>query len=178
MVPSPLCHPCMQAQSVTRSFWSSLELSLLKPGMAILADTGFLMDYCVPCKVYRLAYLSKREQMLAGEVKETQSIARLRVHVERLIFRVKQHKLFDSHPSFYHWEHQPVIHCCLPTCELPEWPLGKSMGKGLKSRQDTAEREGSIWIYKSSRSLGISTIFDGCNTQWNKQFNVCLIVNN
>ncbi len=38
----------------------------------------------------------KREQMSADEVKETQSIARLRVHVERLIRRVKQHKQFDT----------------------------------------------------------------------------------
>ncbi|XP_058629590.1 uncharacterized protein LOC131539210 [Onychostoma macrolepis] len=71
-------------------------VSLLKPDMAIMVDKGFLVDDCVPCKVYRPAYLSKREQMSADEVKETQSIARLRVHVERLIRRVKQHKLFDT----------------------------------------------------------------------------------
>ncbi len=71
-------------------------VSLLKPDMAIMVDKGFLVDVCVPCKVYRPAYLSKREQMSADELKETQSIARLRVHVERLIRRVKQHKLFDT----------------------------------------------------------------------------------
>lgn len=71
-------------------------VSLLKPDMAIMVDKGFLMDDCVPCKVYRPAFLPKREQMLADEVRETQAIARLRVHVERLIHRVKQHKLFDT----------------------------------------------------------------------------------
>ncbi|XP_065108576.1 uncharacterized protein [Paramisgurnus dabryanus] len=69
---------------------------LLKPNMAIMVDKGFLVDDCVPCKVYRPAFLSKREQMSADEVRKTQSIARLRVHVERLIRRVKQHKLFDT----------------------------------------------------------------------------------
>ncbi len=71
-------------------------VSLLKSDMAIMVDKGFLVDDCVPCKVYRPAYLSKREQMSADEVKETQSIAWLRVHVERLIRRVKQHKQFDT----------------------------------------------------------------------------------
>ncbi len=61
-----------------------------------MVDKGFLVDDCVPCKVYRPAYLSKRKQLSADEVRETQSIARLRVHVERLIRRVKQHELFDS----------------------------------------------------------------------------------
>ncbi|XP_067312749.1 uncharacterized protein [Pseudorasbora parva] len=77
-------------------FKQSGIVSLLKPGMAIMVDKGFLVDDCVSCKVYRAAYLSKREQMSADEVRETQSIARLRVHVERLIRRVKQHKLFDT----------------------------------------------------------------------------------
>lgn len=34
--------------------------------------------------------------MSADEVRKTQSIARLRVHVEGIIRRVKQHKLFDA----------------------------------------------------------------------------------
>ncbi len=34
-------------------------VSLLKPDMAIMVDKGFLVDDCVPCKVYRPAYLSK-----------------------------------------------------------------------------------------------------------------------
>ncbi|KAK9966354.1 hypothetical protein ABG768_003471 [Culter alburnus] len=71
-------------------------VSLLKPGMAIMVNKGFLVDDCVPCKVYRPAYLIKQEELPANEVRETQSIARLRVYIERLICRVKQHKLFDT----------------------------------------------------------------------------------
>ncbi len=40
--------------------------------------------------------VTKGAQMSAGEVRYTQSVARLRVHVERLIRRVKGHKLFDT----------------------------------------------------------------------------------
>ncbi|XP_023813355.1 uncharacterized protein LOC111947752 isoform X2 [Oryzias latipes] len=71
-------------------------LSLLRPGMAIMVDRGFLVDDLVPCKIYRPAFLSGRSQMSACEVRETQAIARLRVHVERLIRRVKEHKFFDT----------------------------------------------------------------------------------
>ncbi|KAF7641614.1 hypothetical protein LDENG_00276260 [Lucifuga dentata] len=71
-------------------------LSLLRPGMAIMVDRGFLVDDIVPCKIYRPAFLSGRSQMPASEVRETQAIARLRVHVERLIHRVKEHKFFDT----------------------------------------------------------------------------------
>ncbi|XP_041634301.1 uncharacterized protein LOC121503806 [Cheilinus undulatus] len=71
-------------------------VSQLKPTMAIMVDKGFLVGDCVPCKVYIPAFLSKRAQMSGAEVRETQSIARLRVHVERLIRRVKEHKIFST----------------------------------------------------------------------------------
>ncbi|KAK0134860.1 THAP domain-containing protein 2 [Merluccius polli] len=69
---------------------------LLKPDMAIMVDKGFRVDYLVPCKVYRPAFLSKNKQMSRENVRQTQSIARLRVHVERCIRRVKENKLFDT----------------------------------------------------------------------------------
>ncbi|KAK0131116.1 hypothetical protein N1851_034191 [Merluccius polli] len=71
-------------------------LTLLKPGMAVMVDRGFLIEDIVPCKIYRPPFLSGRSQMSAGEVRETQAIARLRVHVEGLICWVKEHKFFDS----------------------------------------------------------------------------------
>ncbi len=64
--------------------------------MAIKVDKGFLIDNLVPCKIHRPAFVTKGTQMSAGEVRHTQSVARLRVHVERLIRRVKEHKLFDA----------------------------------------------------------------------------------
>ena len=71
-------------------------VNILKPGMAVMVDRGFLIDDIVPCKVYRPAFLAGRSQMSAVEVGETQAIAHLRVHVERLIRQVKEHKFFDS----------------------------------------------------------------------------------
>lgn len=75
-------------------FKQSGIIPLLTPDMAIMVDKGFVIDDLVPCRVYRPAFLSKRTQMLAEDVREMQSIARLRVHVERCIRRVKENKLF------------------------------------------------------------------------------------
>ncbi|KAK5924926.1 hypothetical protein CgunFtcFv8_017498 [Champsocephalus gunnari] len=71
-------------------------VSLLTPDMAIMVDKGFLVENLVQCKVYRPAFLSKNPQMSGEDVGQTQSIARLRVHVERCIRRVKENKLFDK----------------------------------------------------------------------------------
>ena len=61
-----------------------------------MVDRRSLIDDIAPCKVYRPAFLSGRSHMSACDVRETQAIARLRVHVERLIRWVKEHKFFDA----------------------------------------------------------------------------------
>ncbi|RXN38368.1 hypothetical protein ROHU_001174 [Labeo rohita] len=71
-------------------------ISLLNPSMAIMVDKGFLVEDIVPCRVHIPAFLKKKTQLSGPEVRKTQSIARLRVHVERIIRRVKEHKLFST----------------------------------------------------------------------------------
>ncbi|XP_063760850.1 uncharacterized protein LOC134878620 [Eleginops maclovinus] len=82
------------------SDWEIFKLSgivnLLTPDMAIMVDKGFLVDNVVQCKVYRPAFLSRNTQMSREDVRQTQSNARLRVHVDRCIRRVKDNKLFDK----------------------------------------------------------------------------------
>ncbi|KAL6491382.1 hypothetical protein MHYP_G00017270 [Metynnis hypsauchen] len=71
-------------------------VALLAPSMAIMVDKGFFVEDCVPCKVHIPTFLSKRAQLSRSEIRTTQSIARLRVHVERVIRRVKEHKIFST----------------------------------------------------------------------------------
>ncbi|XP_008289293.1 uncharacterized protein LOC103364065 [Stegastes partitus] len=71
-------------------------LSLLRPGMAIMVDQGFLVDDFALCEIYMLPFLSLKSQMSACDVRETQAIARLSAHVEHLIGRVKDHGFFDT----------------------------------------------------------------------------------
>lgn len=68
----------------------------LTEDMAAMVDKGFLISDCCKCKVYCPPFLSKQKQMPAYQVKETQATARLRVHVERVIRRIKQNKHFDG----------------------------------------------------------------------------------
>ncbi|XP_047442323.1 uncharacterized protein LOC125008950 [Mugil cephalus] len=91
---SPLCAGSMDDKQIVRE---SGILSLLTPGMAIMVNRGFVVDDLVPCKVYRRPLLSDRSQVPgACEVRETETIARLRVHVEHLLGKVKGHKFFDT----------------------------------------------------------------------------------
>ncbi|KAK7910479.1 hypothetical protein WMY93_015163 [Mugilogobius chulae] len=90
---SPLYEGCISDREILKQ---SGLVSLLKPSMAIMVDKGFLVEDLVPCKVYIPAFLKKKAQLSAAEVRKTQSIARLRVHVERVIRRVKEHKLFRT----------------------------------------------------------------------------------
>ncbi|XP_005163658.2 uncharacterized protein isoform X3 [Danio rerio] len=76
--------------SDTELFKQSGIMSLLKPEMAIMFDNSLLVDECVPCKVYRPAYLL--EEQISADEEEIQ----LRVHIEGLVHRVKQHKLLDT----------------------------------------------------------------------------------
>lgn len=69
---------------------------LLTDDMAVMVDKGFLITDCVKCKVYCPPFLKNKSQMPAPSVLQTQKIARVRVHVERVIRRVKENKLFDS----------------------------------------------------------------------------------
>ena len=84
------------SMSNRKIFKLSRIVKLLKPGMVIMVDKGFVVDNLAPCKVYRPAFLSNKQQMSQEDVRQTQSIARLRVHVERCIRRVKENKLFDK----------------------------------------------------------------------------------
>lgn len=70
--------------------------SLLTPDMDVMVDRGFFIDELVPGKVHRPAFLFQPTQMSEVDVLKAQSVARLRVHVKRLLGRVKENKLLDT----------------------------------------------------------------------------------
>ncbi|CAM4575197.1 unnamed protein product [Leuciscus chuanchicus] len=90
---SPLFEGSMSDKEI---FCQSGIKNLLTPDTAIMVDKGILVDDLAPGTVYRPAFVIQRAQMAEADVLETQSIARLRVHVERLIRRVKENKLFET----------------------------------------------------------------------------------
>ena len=73
-------------------------LGLLEGGDGIMADKGFTIeDLLSPlnCSLNIPPFLSEKVQFTKEDVEMTQRIAKLRIHVERAIRRVKENHLFD-----------------------------------------------------------------------------------
>ncbi|XP_052224934.1 uncharacterized protein LOC127840563 [Dreissena polymorpha] len=74
-------------------------IPLLEAGDSVMADKGFLISDLVSTRGATLnipPFLSKRDQFTKEEVEETQEIARVRIHVERAIRRIKEYHIFDA----------------------------------------------------------------------------------
>ncbi|XP_057310281.1 uncharacterized protein LOC130648258 [Hydractinia symbiolongicarpus] len=80
------------------TFISSAYPELWQAGDAIMADRGFLIeDYVTPLGVELImpSFLKGREQFSESEVVKSQQIASERIHVEKMIQRLKCFRIFD-----------------------------------------------------------------------------------
>ena len=83
-----------------------------------------------PGNVYSPAFVIQRAQMAEVDVLKTQSIARLRVHVERLIRRVKENKLFETTiPLAISGSFNQIFTVACPLSNFPNGPLVKTWVK-------------------------------------------------
>lgn len=95
-------------------------LEKLEPGDEIMADKGFLIQDLLIPRGIRLnipPFLQSNNQMPASDVFLTKKIARLRVHVERAIGRVKEFRILqDSLPATM-WDsvNELIYVCCMLT---------------------------------------------------------------
>ena len=74
-------------------------LDLLEHGDSVMADEGFNIDDLLQEKGVGLnipPFLQSQAQFSAQDVHETKNIAKLRIHVERAIRRIKEFYFFDS----------------------------------------------------------------------------------
>jgi len=74
-------------------------LDLLEPGDSVMADKGFDIEHMLNDKGVGLnipPFLQSQAQFTAADVQETKTIAKLRIHVERAIRRIKEYHFFDS----------------------------------------------------------------------------------
>ena len=74
-------------------------LDLLEPGDVVMADKGFEIGSMLMGKGVGLnlpPFLQSSRQFTAEQVQETKKIAKLRIHVERAIRRIKEFHIFDS----------------------------------------------------------------------------------
>ena len=93
----------MSDKEITRQ---SGILNVLEEGSEVMADKGFLIEDLLKKANVKLVippFLGKTKgcsdagskQFTASEVSNTQEIARLRIHVERAIRRIKEYHFFD-----------------------------------------------------------------------------------
>lgn len=74
-------------------------LDLLEPGDEVMADKGFLIEEMLVKRKASLImppFLGPKGKFSATEVAQTHEIARLRIHVERAIRRIKEYHIFDG----------------------------------------------------------------------------------
>ncbi|XP_061162591.1 uncharacterized protein LOC133200491 [Saccostrea echinata] len=74
-------------------------LDLLEPNDQVMADKGFLIEDLLDKKQASLIippFLGEKGKFSASEVAQTHEIARLRIHVERAIRRIKEYHIFDG----------------------------------------------------------------------------------
>ena len=73
-------------------------LDLLEEGDGVMADKGFTIEDILPnrCTLNIPPFLREKPHFTSSDVELTQRIAKLRIHVERAIRRVKQYHIFDA----------------------------------------------------------------------------------
>ncbi|XP_031557516.1 uncharacterized protein LOC116294123 [Actinia tenebrosa] len=73
-------------------------LNLVEAGDNLMVDRGFEIDDIVPLgvKVNMPPFLGSRSQMAASETEQTMRIASVRIHVERVIQRIKSFHILDG----------------------------------------------------------------------------------
>lgn len=74
-------------------------LDLLEPGDDVMADKGFTLKKVLEEKQVTLNipdFLSSKKQFSKSEIENTEQIARLRIHIERMNRRIKENHLFDT----------------------------------------------------------------------------------
>lgn len=93
---SPLYTGCMSDIEITRT---SGLLDLLQAGDSIMADKGFVLRKDLEKRHVGLnlpPFLSQQGQFSQEEIMETETIAKLRIHIERINKRIKENNIFSS----------------------------------------------------------------------------------
>ena len=91
-------------------------LEKLEPGDEIMADKGFLIQHLLIPRGIQLnipPFLQSNSRMPASNVFLTKKIARLRVHVERAIGRVKELRILQDNLSASMWDSVNKLICLL-----------------------------------------------------------------
>ena len=108
------------------SLWNSQDSVMADRGFVIydeLKELGVVLN--IPC------FLAGRDQLTAAEVKESQSIASVRIHVERAIQRVKKFRVLRNEiPLSFHGSVNQIWTVCCMLCNFMTPLIQKDMESG------------------------------------------------
>ena len=117
------------AMSDKRLVKESGILSKFEPGDTVLADRGFnIQELLLPYRA-NLAippFLKKKKQFSLEEDARTKQVANARIHIERVIGRVKDFDILTSElplDMFDLFDHMAVVICALVNLQEPVIPL-------------------------------------------------------
>ena len=101
-------------------------LEKLEPGDSVMADKGFTIDDLLEQRGVTLnipPFLSKKDQLSAAQVVETRRIAKLRIHVERQMERVKNYRILEFLPITLCDVTNKLFFCVFVAYSVPATPL-------------------------------------------------------
>ena len=113
-----------------------------------MADRGFVIYYelkelgvvlNIPC------FLAGRDQLTAAEVKESQSIASVRIHVKRSIQRVKKFRMLRNEIPFFPWLCEPDLDSLLYVMQFYDTVNSKRQGKWHGVHPPPSPLQNSNW---------------------------------
>lgn len=97
-------------------------LSKLKPETSVMADRGFkhIAPLLIPkrCKLVRPPSVPENTKLEKSEIKESKRIASLRIHVERVIGRIREFSMVDIHSRINHNLLYLMDHIVLIVCGI------------------------------------------------------------
>ena len=97
-------------------------LDLLEPTDSVMADKSFDIESVLEShgvKLNLLPFLEARDQFSKEQVLDTKTIAKLCIHEEWAIRRMKEFHIFDRHSFKSFRVNQPNLYCHLSTCKFP-----------------------------------------------------------
>ena len=108
------------------SLWNSQDSVMADSGFVIhdeMKELGVLLN--IPC------FLARRDQLTAAEVQESESIASVRIHVERAIPRVKKFRVLRNEVlSSFHGSVSQIWTVCCMLCNFMTLLIQKDMESG------------------------------------------------
>ena len=112
-------------------------INLLEHGDKVLADKGFpqfqnIIDSCGKKITFVMPpFLEQKHHFSKEETEETYSIARVRIHVEKIMQRLRTYRILDKIPEYLFYDVDDIMHLCCVLVNLQSPIIAQSALRNL-----------------------------------------------